>query len=162
MRATADLVVPYVPGVETPTVAASVPGRSLNLSDPKVRTRLTPAAIEGIVRLAGLWELTSEECCLLLGDLSERSWFRLKKGDGARTDRPLRLSQDMLTRISILVGLFKGLRLLFSEPLADSWMRLPNKGPLFDGRTPLEAAIEGGIPKLLDIRRHVDALRGGL
>lgn len=146
---------------------AARPGpTSINLSDPAIRARLTPAAIDGMVRLAGLWRLTTEETCLLLGDLSERSWFRLKKADGAASgagpDRTRCLSQDMLTRISVLVGLFKGLRLLFSEALADDWIRLPNQGALFGGRTPLDIAIERGIPGLLDIRAHVDALRGGL
>lgn len=144
-----------------PTVAA-VPNGTLNLSDPGVRLRLTPSAIDGMVRLAELWQLSTEETCLLLGDMSERSWFRLKKPGGARADRTLRLSQDMLTRISVLVGIFKGLRLLFSETLADAWIRLPNRGALFGGRSPLEVAIERGIPGLLEIRWHVDALRGGL
>ncbi len=142
-----------------PTVIP-VPATSLNLSEPATRLRLTPSAVDGMIRLAELWRLSTEETCLLLGDMSERSWFRLKKQ--GRTDRTLRLSQDMLTRISVLVGLFKGLRLLFSEPLADDWIRLPNRGPLFGGRSPLAVAIERGIPGMLDIRNHVDALRGGL
>ncbi len=137
-----------------------VPATSLNLSDPATRLRLTPAAIDGMIRLAELWRLSTEETCLLLGDMSERSWFRLKKQ--GRVDRTLRLSQDMLTRISVMVGIFKGLRLLFSEPLADDWIRLPNRGALFGGRSPLAVAIERGIPGLLEIRNHVDALRGGL
>ncbi len=137
-----------------------VPATSLNLSEPATRLRLTPAAIDGMIRLAELWRLSTEETCLLLGDMSERSWFRLKKQ--GRVDRTLRLSQDMLTRISVLVGIFKGLRLLFSEPLADDWIRLPNRGALFGGRSPLAVAIERGIPGLLEIRNHVDALRGGL
>lgn len=146
---------------DQPTVAA-VPNGRLNLSDPQVRLRLTPSAIDGMIRMADLWRLNTEETCLLLGDMSERSWFRLKKQESLRSDRGLRLSQDMLTRISILVGIFKGLRLLFSEALADEWIHLPNRGPLFGGRTPLEVAIERGIPGLLEIRIHIDALRGGL
>lgn len=144
-----------------PTIVPVTTG-SLNLSDPATRLRLTPSAVDGMVRLASLWQLTAEETCLLLGDMSARSWFRLKKQDSLRPDRTLRLSQDMLTRISVLVGIFKGLRLLFSEPLADDWIRLPNRGPLFGGRSPLVVAIERGIPGMLDIRNHVDALRGGL
>ena len=143
-----------------PTVIP-IPATSPNLSEPATRLRLTPSALDGMIRLAELWRLSAEETCLLLGDMSERSWFRLKKQDG-RADRTLRLSQDMLTRISVLVGIFKGLRLLFSEPLADDWIRLPNRGPLFGGRSPLVVAIERGIPGMLDIRNHVDALRGGL
>jgi Protein of unknown function (DUF2384) len=128
-----------------------------NLADVSARARLTPAAVTGIVRLADIWHLTSGEVCALIGDVSERTWFRMKKGEWSGT-----LSQDSLTRISALVGIFKGLRLLFSEQLADEWLRLPNKGPLYGGRRPVDAMIEGGIPKLLQVRQHIDALRGGL
>ena len=128
-----------------------------NLADASARTRLTPAAVEGVVRLAEIWRLTSAEICALLGDVSERTWFRMKKGEWSGT-----LSQDTLTRVSALIGIFKGLRLLFSEPLSNEWVRLPNKGPVYGGRRPLDAMIEGGIPKMLEVRRHIDALRGGL
>ena len=144
-----------------PTVVP-IPTSSLNLSDPATRLRMTPSAVDGMIRLADLWRLTTEETCLLLGDMSERTWFRLKKPDAVRADRTLRLSQDMLTRISVMVGIFKGLRLLFSEPLADDWVRLPNRGTLFGGKSPLAVAIERGIPGMMEIRCHVDALRGGL
>jgi hypothetical protein len=128
-----------------------------NLADAVTRQLLTPSAVEGVVRLAEIWRLTSAEVSTLLGEVSERTWFRMKKGVWSGT-----LSQDALTRISALVGIFKGLRLLFSEPLADEWVRLPNRGPLYGGRRPLDTMIEGGIPKMLQIRRHIDALRGGL
>ena len=153
MRANVDIA------FDRPTVVP-VPNGRLNLSDPATRLRLTPSSIDGMIRLGEIWRLSTEETCLLLGDMSERSWFRWKRQEEPRPDRSL--SQDMLTRISVLVGLFKGLRLLFSEPLADDWIRLPNRGPLFGGRTPLDVAIERGIPGMLEIREHVDALRGGL
>jgi hypothetical protein len=127
------------------------------LANAETRDRLTPAAVDGIVRLSEIWRLTSAETCALLGDVSERTWFRMKKGDWTGT-----LSQDTLTRVSAVVGLFKGLRLLFSEPLSDEWVRLPNTGPLYRGRRPLDAMIEGGIPMMIEVRRHIDALRGGL
>lgn len=136
---------------------AGPPPMPPNLADPQTRERLTPAAVDGTVRLAEVWRLTSVEVCALLGDVSERTWFRMKKGE-----RTGALSQDTLTRISALVGIFKGLRLLFSLPLADEWIRLANKGPLFNDRRPLDIMIEGGIPAMLDVRRYVDALRGGL
>ncbi len=136
-----------------PGPAAAIP----NLSDAGTRARLTPAAVDGVVRLAEIWRLTSAEVCALLGGVSERTWFRMKKGEWSGA-----LSHDTLTRVSALVGIFKGLRLLFSEPLCDEWVRLPNKGPLYGGRRPLEVMIEGGIPRMLEVRRHVDALRGGL
>lgn len=136
---------------------AGPPPTPPNLADAATRERLTPAAVEGVVRLAEIWRLTGAEVCALLGNVSERTWFRMKKGEWSGA-----LSQDALTRVSALVGIFKGLRLLFSEPLSDEWVRLPNKGPLYGGRRPLDAMIEGGIPRMLEVRRHIDALRGGL
>lgn len=133
------------------------PPTAPNLADAETRDRLTPAAVDGIVRLAEIWRLTSAETCALLGDVSERTWFRMKKGDWSGT-----LSQDTLTRVSAVVGLFKGLRLLFSEPLSDEWVRLANNGPLYRGRRPLDVMIQGGIPMMIEVRRHIDALRGGL
>ena len=141
-----------------PAVDPGPPPIAPNLADPTTRLRLTPAAIDGILKLAEIWRLTSAEACALLGDISERSWFRMKKGERASGS----LSQDTLTRMSALIGIFKGLRLLFSEPLSHEWIRLPNKGPLYAGRRPLDALIKGGIPKMLEVRRHIDALRGGL
>ena len=102
------------------------------------------------------WKLNAGEIALLAG-FSERSWARAKAGSWPGT-----LSQDQMTRASTLIGIFKGLKLLFSDPLANEWVRLPNRNRLFGGRTPIEAMIAGGIPLLLEVRRHVDALRGGL
>jgi hypothetical protein len=72
------------------------------------------------------------------------------------------LSQDQLTRVSAVVGLFKDLHLLFADEMADRWIRLRNKGPLFENRAPIDAMIEGGIPMMLDVRRHMEALVEGL
>jgi hypothetical protein len=61
-----------------------------------------------------------------------------------------------------MIGVFKGLHLLFADALADRWMGLRNSGPLFKNRTPVETMIAGGIPGMLEVRLYVDALRGGL
>jgi uncharacterized protein (DUF2384 family) len=79
-----------------------------------------------------------------------------------RRDRTDPLSQDQLTRVSALVGTFKALHLLFADAMADRWPHLPNKGPLFESRRPIDAMIEGGIPRMLEVRRYVDAVRGGI
>lgn len=128
-----------------------------NLADPSVREQLTPAATEAMVRLSLIWQLTTLEACGLLGGISERSFARLKSGT-----RSGALSQDELTRVSALSGIFKGLHLLFSEPLADEWPKLSNAGPIFKGATPVDTMIAGGIPAMIASRRYVDALRGGL
>jgi hypothetical protein len=138
-----------------PAEDSGLPQPPPDLADPATRERLTPAAIDGVVRLAGIWRLTSIEACALLGGLPERTWLSMREGEPSGV-----LSHDTLTRISALLGIFKALRALFSEPLADEWVRLPNKGPLYNGRRPLDAMIEGGIPKLLDMRQQMDSLQG--
>ena len=120
------------------------------------RERLTPTALKAVKNIASQWKLKGNEASALLG-VSSSTWDRMAAGKWDNS-----LSQDQLMRVSALVGLYKGLHLLFVDDMADRWVRLRNKGPLFENRTPVEAMIEGGIPTMLDVRRHVDALRGGL
>ena len=63
---------------------------------------------------------------------------------------------------SALIGLDKALHLNFGDALADRWPRLPNRGPLFGGLSPVEHMRDGGLPAILATRDYVDALRGGL
>ncbi len=119
------------------------------------RARLSPVAIKAFLALSKAWGLSNAEAAALIG-VSASTLDRIKRGY-----RPS-LSQDQLTRVSALVGIFKGLHLLFSDSASDEWVRRPNTGPLFDRKTPIEAMIEGGIPRMLEVRRTIDAVRGGL
>jgi hypothetical protein len=125
-------------------------------ADEHDRERLTPAALTAAQNIATAWKATGVEMALLLG-LSTSTWDRIRAGNWGQT-----LTQDQLTRASAIIGIFKGLHLLFADNMADRWVRLTNSGPLFDNKTPVAAMIEGGIPTMLDMRRYVDALRGGL
>ena len=120
------------------------------------RTRLTPAALIALRSLARAWKLTGGEAAALMG-VSETTWDRIKADRWRQT-----LSQDQMMRASAMIGIFKGLHLLFADDMADRWVRLRNNGPVFANLTPVEAMIERGIPGMIEIRQHVDALRGGL
>lgn len=120
------------------------------------RRRLTAAAVKAVLRLVEAWNGSNAEGAALLG-VSASTWDRMKAGTWEGT-----LSQDQMTRASALIGLFKGLHLLFADDMADRWPQLPNRAPVFDRRSPVEAMIEGGIPRMLETRLYVDALRGGL
>jgi uncharacterized protein (DUF2384 family) len=133
-----------------------IPILTQTFADERDRSRLSPAAIKAMKRIADHWHLKGQESAALLG-VSASTWDRMAAGKWDQS-----LSQDQLTRVSAIVGVFKGLHLLFADDMADRWTRLRNKGPLFENRTPIDAMIEGGIPMMLDVRRHVDALRGGL
>lgn len=136
--------------------ASNAPVAAADLSDESVRRRLTPAALEAVRRLADLWRLSGDEASKLM-DVSLRTWFRMRKGDWSQA-----LSHDQATRASLLVGIYKGLNLHYALPLADEWPSLPNRNPIFQGRRPIDHMISGGIPAMLTVRRHIDAMRGGL
>lgn len=120
------------------------------------RERLTGTALKAYLRVADDWALDDDEAADLLG-ISPSSLGRLRAGH-----REGSLNQDQLTRASAVVGLYKGLHTLFADDMALRWPRLRNRDPLFGGQTPLAAMIEGGIPVMIDVRRHVDAMRSGL
>lgn len=120
------------------------------------RARLSSVALKAYRRLIEEWRLTGLQAAALL-DVSTSTWERLKQQG---KDRPL--SQDQLTRISALVGIYKGLHLLFADDMADRWPKLDNRAPLFGRMSPIESMMKGGIPQMLDVRRYVDAIRGGL
>lgn len=120
------------------------------------RLRLTDVARTAVVRLVAAWRASNAEGAALLG-VSPSTWDRIKAGAWDGT-----LSQDQMTRASALIGIYKGLHLLFADDMADRWPRLPNRAAVFDRLSPIQAMIEGGIPRMLETRHYVDALRGGL
>jgi hypothetical protein len=120
------------------------------------RARLTPSALIALRSLAETWQLKGLEAAMLLG-VSESTWDRIKACSWSGV-----LSQDQFMRVSAMIGTFKALHLLFADDMADRWPRLRNSGPLFGNLSPIEAMMERGIPGMIEIRQHVDALRGGL
>ena len=113
-------------------------------------------ALKAYARVAGAWSLTSREAAAL-ADMSESTWKRARK-PGYEGN----LTQDQMLRLSALVGLYKSLELFFDEPISREWVKLPNRGPEFDGLRPVDAMNAGGLPKILRVRTYVDALRGGV
>ncbi len=120
------------------------------------RKRLSGVALKAFRNLTDRWHLRNPDAAALLG-VSTSTWERAKRGGRQET-----LNQDQLTRISALVGIYKALHLLFADDMADRWPRLVNTGPLFGRQTPIDAMIAGGIPHMLEVRRYVDSVRGGL
>ncbi len=118
--------------------------------------RTYAVAAKAAARVAAAWSLTNADAAALFG-MSERSWSRIKAGGwSARRDI------DQLTRVSGIVGLYKGLHLYFSDALADRWPKLANSGPPFMNRSPVDYMKAGGLPAILETRGYVDALRGGM
>ena len=144
-----------MPGPTLATSAALTATEPQGFVSESDRARLSQVALKAFLALVKAWGLSNVEASALLG-VSASTLDRMKRGY-----RPT-LSQDQLTRVSALVGVYKGLHLLFADATADEWTRRPNRGPLFDRQTPIGAMIEGGIPRMLEVRRYIDAARGGL
>lgn len=140
------------PLIEVPGIRWNQPS---DLSRPETRQRLSPAALRGFFRIAAAWNLRDEDARGLLGGISNGSFYQLKGGAKKRLD------QDTLTRISLLIGIFSALNILYSQKLADAWIQLPNTSAMFAGETPLTYMLRGGVPAMMHVRQLLDARRGG-
>jgi uncharacterized protein (DUF2384 family) len=126
-----------------------------DLAEAATRARLSGPAVEAFFAIAEKWELRNEDAMALLGGASHGRYFELKK------NRRGLLSQDELTRISLLIGIFKALNILFNRRLANQWTSRPNFNPMFNGAPPLHFLTRGGVPGMLGVRRLLDSRRGG-
>lgn len=126
-----------------------------DLADPATRARLSPAAIVAFFSIVDKWQLRNEDAMTMLGGISHGRYFDLK-----RNHKGL-LSQDELTRISLLIGIFKALNILFGQRLANQWTSRPNSNPMFNGAPPLQYLSRGGVPAMIGVRRLLDSRRGG-
>lgn len=112
-------------------------------------------ALRTFFNLAKAWHLSEQEQMKLLG-LNSRSTLHAWKGG-----RVSKVSRDTLERISYLLGIFKAINILLPDVTrADEWIRLPNKAPLFGGRSALERMTTGNIGDLYVVRQYLDAQRG--
>ena len=101
------------------------------------------------------WRVKDEDARALLGGITNGPYYLMKR------DPDRVLDADRLTRVSLIIGIFKALHLLHSEALADRWVHLPNSNRIFSGATPLSYMMDGGLPAIATVRRLVDARRGG-
>lgn len=118
--------------------------------------KLQGVALEAFFNLSKAWGLGAEEEQILLGHPSRSTFFKWKK------EKQGHLSYDTLDRISYLLGIYKALQILLpNEQVANEWLKKPNNAPLFKGRTALDKMLSGKLVDLADIRRYLDAERGG-
>ena len=103
-----------------------------------------------------VWELEPKTQVALLGWPGTSTFYNYRNGEHGA------LSFDVLTRVSLVLGIFKALRILYPErSLADKWVKLPNSNHLFAGASPENFMGSGEIDALYKVRRYLDARRGG-
>ncbi|HSK17587.1 MAG TPA: MbcA/ParS/Xre antitoxin family protein [Longimicrobiales bacterium] len=123
---------------------------------PVTEPQMAQAGLRTFFRIAGLWDLSVEEQITLLGSPARSTYFKWKR-EGVES-----LPRDVLERISYVLGIYKDLQLLLpDEEAADTWVRRPNDAPPFGGRSALERMLSGNVSDLYEVRRYLDAERGG-
>jgi len=128
-----------------------------DLTSKDARKRLSASALKLFFNIVDVWKIRDEDARMLLGGVTNGHYYEMKKKPEVRL-----LDTDRLQRVSYLVGIFKALNILHGRELADEWVRLPNTNRIFNGSTPLDYMIKGGVPAMQTVRRLLDARRGGI
>ena len=126
-----------------------------DLSVAAARERLSSPALKAFFSLMARWKVRDDDARALLGGVTNGPFYEMKR----KPDRVLDV--DRLTRVSYLIGIFKALNILHGRALADEWVHLPNRHPIFGGHSPLAVMIQGGLPAMQTVRRLLDARRAG-
>ena len=121
-----------------------------DLSDLDTRERLSPAGIRGFANIMQAWGVEEKDAARLLGDIPPETYRALKdEADKARLD------EDTLTRVSLVLGIYKALHTYFGS-VADHWFTHPNDSPLFAGAIPVEYILNHGIDGMVEVRQMLD------
>jgi len=107
-----------------------------------------------VPRILHKWGATDAQAAVILGGLSAKTLQRWRQGEYGRVGR------DLADRMSYILGIHKALRIIFADPATgQDWMRRPNA--TFDGATPFDVLMRGGMDDLRRLRRYLDSVRGG-
>lgn len=125
------------------------------------RRRLSGPGLRTFLAIADLWGLSEAQRLLVLGMPPRSTYYHWVQA--AQRHGDITLSLDTLLRISAVLGIYKGLRILFAtERDGIEWLRAPHTAPTFGGQSPLSLVTNGTQDGLLLVRRFIDAARGGL
>lgn len=120
-------------------------------------TEMSAAGLRAFFNIARDWDLSADEQIVLLGSPGRSTFFKWKQAP-----QTARLGRDTLERLSLLLGIYKGLQILLPQPAAaDTWIRRPNSAPPFGGGRALDRMLAGNISDLVAVRQYLDAMRGG-
>jgi hypothetical protein len=123
--------------------------------DPAVRERLSGPGLRTFLNVAVEWGLSVEQQRVLLGDVASSTYHKWKaEAVGA-------LSYDQLERLSLVLGIYKALKLLFADDAgAVRWLKAANTDVPFAGGSPFDRMLRGSIDDLCTVRRYLDGWRG--
>lgn len=131
------------------------PRASLDVAQPDFDDlRTSQIAKRAVFRIMGCWGVGNDQARTILGSPSRSTYFQWKKEQGGP------LSRDAFERVSYIIGIYKGLQILFPTPAnADAWISKPNDA--FGGQSALERMSAGNVSDLHAVRAYIDHVRGG-
>lgn len=125
------------------------------LADAAVSERISAPSFRVFKGIADSLDLTVEQRAKLLGGISEATYHNWK------SKSTLQLNRDQLERLSLILGIWKAIRLLFTDTERGiSWLKAKNTDTPFSSHSPLETMLRGSIDDLYSVRRYLDAWRG--
>ncbi len=133
------------------------PAKLLDFSEKQVREEYTPAGAHTFFNIMEEWKVKDTDARELLRGLGNGPFYELKRNPEGKV-----LDSERLYRISYVIGIYKALRILYSSDLANRFVHLPNTNRLFSGSTPLDYMKKGGLLAMQNVRRLLDARRGGI
>lgn len=104
-----------------------------------------------LANLVDRFAFKETEARILMGDMPRSTY----------TSHRSKLNRDQKERVSYLLGIYKSLRILFDDAeQARTWINRKNTLSPFNGLTPKEYLLEGGIVRLSEVRKFLDFWRG--
>lgn len=120
--------------------------------EPQVGPQDIQVALRAFQRIADRWGLAEQERLHILGN-------DVKETDLAAWQQGERPPNEVIYRISYVLGIYKALQIHFSDPeIADNWVKLPNRA--FKNETPL-TYMQGDIDHLAAVRDYLDGMLEG-
>jgi len=113
-------------------------------------------ALKGFFNICKAWSVDDEQSIVLLGNPEVTLY-----NDWKELPATAQLNHEVIERISYILGIYKGLQILLSNPnAADTWVKKPNSEVIFGGQSALEKMLQGRIEDLATVRQYVDSFLG--
>ena len=113
--------------------------------------RTAQVALKTFFNIMKAWQIEPYKQKTLLGAKGAHIYERWQQGCAGS------LSEDVLIRISYVIGIYRGLGLIFNDRLqADSWINKPNEH--FDGLSALEYILDDVDEGLKNVRTLIDII----
>lgn len=129
-------------------------GQMRAVTKPMVTPDTEAAGLRAFFRIMELWGVNDAQTRALLGQPPRSTFYKWKRAEIGR------VPYDTIQRISYVLGIYKALQILYSQPaLADTWVKQPNKA--FGEQSALDRMSGGDVADLAAVRQYLDAARGG-